>query len=86
MTGIVPVMTQGSLATYFGSELVIQEIRPRNSYPSSVFPVFFSLSLLLQISLYLYKRIRCRKFENMNNNYMQSLKTIMGKMNMLNYV
>ena len=54
MKGIVPVMTQGSIATYFGGELVIQEIErtgQENSYPSLIFPLFFILSLLFQISL-----------------------------------
>ena len=81
MTGIAPVMTKGSIAAYFGGDLVIQEIErteKENSRPSFILPLFFILSLLFQMSLYLYKMIRSRKHSNMNNNYMQSLKTILG--------
>ena len=86
MTGIVPVMTQGSIATYFGGDLVIQEIErtgKENSYPSLIFPLFFILSLLFQVSLYLYKMVRSRKHKNMNNNYMHSLKTILGNIDII---
>ena len=80
--GIVPVMTRGSIATYFGGDMVIKEIErsgKENSYPSLIVPLFFILSLLFQISLYLYKMIRSRKHKNTKNNYMHSLKTILGK-------
>ena len=82
MNGIVPVMTQGSMAFYFGGDLVIQEIQrtEKNLDPSLIIPVFFFLSLLFQMCLYLYKVIRSRKQRNTkNNNYMNSLKTILGK-------
>ena len=85
MTGRVPVMTQGSLATYFGGELVSQDIEQRDSYPSLVMPLFFILSLLFQISLYFYKLVRARKHRNMDNNYVHSLKTILGNINIKKY-
>ena len=81
MNGIVPVMTRGSIATYFGGDPVIQQIErteKENSHPSLIVPLFFILSLLFQMSLYLYKMIRSRKHEKMNNNYMHSLKTSLG--------
>ena len=84
--GIVPVMTRGSIATYFGGDMVIKEIErsgKENSYPSLIVPLFFILSLLFQISLYLYKMIRSRKHKNTKNNYMHSLKTILVE-NVLN--
>ena len=82
MYGIVPVMTQGSIATYYGGDQVIQQIERTekgNSHPSLILPLFFILSLLFQMSLYLYKLLRSRKHgNNMNNNYMYSLKTSLG--------
>ena len=82
INGIVPVMTRGSIATYFGGEPVIQEIErteKEDSHPSLIVPLFFIVSLLFQMSLYLYKIIRSRKHKKMNNNYMHNLKTILGK-------
>ena len=81
MAGIVPVMTQGLFATFFGGDLVIKEIEQRNSYPSLIMPLFFILSALFQISLYLYKMIRSRNHRKMGNTYMHSLKTVLGNMN-----
>ena len=82
MNGIVPVMTRGSIATYFGGEHVIQQIErteKEDCHPSLIVPLFFIVSLLFQMSLYLYKIIRSRKHKKMNNNYMHNLKTILGK-------
>ena len=78
--GVVPVMTKGSFATFYGGDLVLQEIEENNianSQPSQVIPSFFILSSLFQMSMYLYKRIKSSRYTNIHS-YIYSLKKNLG--------
>ena len=83
-TGVVPVLTKGSFATFFGGELVIREIEERNkvdSQPSRVIPLFFIISSLFQMMMYLYKRIRSSRYKNIHS-YISLLKKNLGMINL----
>ena len=78
--GVVPVLTKGSLATFYGGNRVIEEIELKNldnSQPSLVIPLFFIISSLFQMSMYLYKRVRSSRYTNIHS-YMHSLKKSLG--------
>ena len=78
--GVVPVMTKGSFATFYGGDLVLQEIEENNianSQPSLVIPSFFILSSLFQMSMYLYKRIKSSRYTNIHS-YIHSMKKNLG--------
>ena len=78
--GVVPVLTKGSLATFYGGNRVIEEIELKNldnSQPSLVIPLFFIISSLFQMSMYLYKRVRSSRYTNIHS-YMHSLKKTLG--------
>ena len=79
-TGVVPVLTKGSFATFFGGQDVIQEIEKNNkvdSHPSYVIPLFFIISSLFQMLMYLYKRIRSSRLTNIHS-YISLLKKSLG--------
>ena len=78
--GVVPVLTKGSFATFYGGNRVIEEIELKNldnSQPSLVIPLFFIISSLFQMSMYLYKRVRSSRYTNIHS-YMHSLKKTLG--------
>ena len=78
--GVVPVLTKGSFATFYGGDRVIEEIELKNldnSQPSLVIPLFFIISSLFQMSMYLYKRVRSSRYTNIHS-YMHSLKKNLG--------
>ena len=78
--GVVPVLTKGSFATFYGGDRVIEEIELKNldnSQPSLVIPLFFIISSLFQMSMYLYKRVRSSRYTNIHS-YMHSLKKSLG--------
>ena len=78
--GVVPVLTKGSFATFYGGDRVIEEIELKNldnSQPSLVIPLFFIISSLFQMSMYLYKRVRSSRYTNIHS-YMHSLKKTLG--------
>ena len=80
-TGVVPVLTKGSFATFFGGQDVIQEIEKNNnvdSHPSYVIPLFFIISSLFQMLMYLYKRIRSSRLTNIHS-YLSLLKKSLGR-------
>ena len=77
---VVPVLTKGSFATFYGGDRVIEEIELKNldnSQPSLVIPLFFIISSLFQMSMYLYKRVRSSRYTNIHS-YMHSLKKTLG--------
>ena len=79
--GMVPVMTKGSLATYFGGADVLKQIERQNGenlQPSLVFPAFFVLSSVFQIVLYLYKKVRSSQKRSIPS-YLQALRRNLGK-------
>ena len=79
-TGVVPVLTKGSFATFFGGQDVIQEIEKDkdNSSPSNVIPLFFIFSSLFQMLIYLHKRIRSSSARNIHS-YISLLKNSLGE-------
>ena len=81
--GVVPVLTKGSFATFYGGDRVIEEIELKNldnSQPSLVIPLFFIISSLFQMSMYLYKRIKSSRYTNIHS-YIYSLKKNLGNEN-----
>ena len=83
LTGIVPVLTKGSFATFYGGEIVIREIEERNKVdlqPSQVIPSFFIISSLFQMMMYVYKRIRTSGYRNIQS-YISLLKKNLGMLN-----
>ena len=77
----MPVLTKGSFATFFGGQDVIQEIEKNNkvdSHPSYVIPLFFIISSLFQMFMYLYKRIRSSRLTNIHS-YLSLLKKSLGR-------
>ena len=79
-TGVVPVLTKGSFATFFGGETVIKEIEEKNkvdAQPSQVIPLFFIISSLFQMMMYVYKRIRTSSYKNIHS-YISLLKKSLG--------
>ena len=81
LTGVVPVLTKGSFATFYGGDLVIQEIEQSNkdnTPPSPVIPLFFIISSLFQLSIYLYKRIKSFSDNNIHS-YISLLKKSLGR-------
>ena len=82
LTGIVPVLTKGSFATFYGGEIVIREIEERNKVelqPSQVIPSFFIISSLFQMMMYVYKRIRTSGYRNIQS-YISLLKKNLGRL------
>ena len=80
-SGTVPVMTKGSLATYFGGADVVRQIEIENAeniQPSIIFPAFFIVSSVFQIVLYLYKNVRSSHKLNIQS-YAQTLRKNLGK-------
>ena len=80
-SGMVPVMTKGSLATYFGGADVVKQIERENgenTQPSAIFPAFFVVSSVFQIVLYLYKKVRSSQTRNLQS-YLQTLRKNLGK-------
>ena len=80
--GLVPVMTKGSFATYFGGAEVVKQIETQNGgniQPSLVFPAFFVVSSVFQIVLYLYKKVRSSQKPNIPS-YLQALRRNLGKL------
>ena len=68
--GKVPVMTKGSLETYFGGADVVRQIERENGeniQPSDIFPAFFIVSSVFQIILYLYKIVRSSQNRNIQS-------------------
>ena len=79
--GAVPVMTKGSLATYFGGADVLRQIERENGeniQPSIIFPAFFVLSSVFQMILYLYKKVRSSKKRSIQS-YIETLRKNLGK-------
>ena len=81
--GLVPVMTKGSFATYFGGADVVKQIETQNGgniHPSLIFPAFFVVSSVFQIVLYLYKKVRSSQKQSIPS-YLQALRRNLGKNN-----
>ena len=79
--GMVPVMTKGSFATYFGGADVVKQIERQNGgniQPSLVFPAFFVVSSVFQIVLYLYRKVRSSQKRSIQS-YWQTLRRNLGK-------
>ena len=74
--GSIPLLTKGSLATFFGGPEVIKQLA--NDPPSPAVLIFFINSILLQTSVLLYKKMRKYKLRSFQT-YMQELRTNLGK-------
>ena len=56
---LVPMLTTGSLALYFGGEEILQNSNVKNDQKGSPLnPAFFTISLLFHISFYTYKKFK----------------------------
>lgn len=68
-------MTRGSLAKFFGGGDIFKEVDDRK--PRKTFVVFFLLSVLFQLSLWTYKKIRNQKVQSFSS-YINSLRKNLG--------
>ena len=73
--GSLPLLTKGSLAKFFGGPKVIKQLS--NDPPSPAVLVFFIYSILIQIAVVLYKKIRKYQLRTFQT-YIQELRTNLG--------
>ena len=72
----MPLLSKGSLVIFFGGPEVIVQVA--NNKPSPVVLIFFIYSILIQIVVLLYKKIRKYQLRSFQT-YIQELRTNLGR-------
>ena len=72
----MPLLSKGSLVIFFGGPDVIDQVA--NNKPSPAVLIFFIYSILIQIIVLLYKKIRKYQLRSFQT-YIQELRTNLGR-------
>ena len=65
VVGYIPLMTKGPLAKHFGGDDVIKELT--DDKPGKTHLVYFLISLIFQLILLVYKKIKLRRFRSLHS-------------------